>query len=431
MAGRSTPKMKDDHLFLFTRLGHLVSIAIGGGVCMSQFSVVSAAVIAILTTQVWAGTPQSDLRKIRTGKQGAAIVEKRFGWVSTPGPEQTFDYLLTEEQVTQLGQALHEENGRCGGFKDISLGEFVAPAKSFVVPKRKHALHVDLGPVNEVSEERIRKTVEKLSSWKTRFYRTETGKEASIWLKSEIERMAQEYGRSDVSAKLIDHSSERRQWVMPSVIAELKGTLDEKVVIGGHLDSVNQAMFRPTEGPAPGADDDASGVATALEAFRVILQSGAKPKRTIQLMAYSAEEVGLWGSQSIANSYGVRKENVKAVMQLDMVLYPDSNGSVYMITDHVNAQLTQYVTRLGQQLGLKMQTTECGYACSDHASWTSAGYPSVFPFETDGKNYNPKIHSPEDTLANAPWVDHAVKFGKLAVAYLWDLAVASGDSPNS
>lgn len=76
-----------------------------------------------------------------------------------------------------------------------------------------------------------------------------------------------------------------------NVIGIIPGTKypDEYVIMGGHLDSYDVAT---------GTVDDGSGIAPAMEAARLILKSGAKPKRTILVCLWAGEEFGLLGSES-------------------------------------------------------------------------------------------------------------------------------------
>lgn len=76
-----------------------------------------------------------------------------------------------------------------------------------------------------------------------------------------------------------------------NVIGKIKGTKypDEYVMIGGHLDCFDVAT---------GGVDDGSGVTPAMEAARLIMSAGGKPKRTILVCLWAAEEFGLWGSKS-------------------------------------------------------------------------------------------------------------------------------------
>ncbi len=76
-----------------------------------------------------------------------------------------------------------------------------------------------------------------------------------------------------------------------NVIGTIPGTEfpDEYVILGAHLDSYDCAT---------GAVDDASGVAPMMEAAHMLMQAGAKPKRTIMIQLYAGEERGLLGSKS-------------------------------------------------------------------------------------------------------------------------------------
>ncbi len=76
-----------------------------------------------------------------------------------------------------------------------------------------------------------------------------------------------------------------------NVIGIIKGTKypDEYVMMGGHLDAFDVAS---------GGVDDGSGVTPAMEAARLIMAAGGKPKRTILVCLWAGEEFGLWGSKS-------------------------------------------------------------------------------------------------------------------------------------
>ncbi len=76
-----------------------------------------------------------------------------------------------------------------------------------------------------------------------------------------------------------------------NVIGIIKGTKypDEYVLMGGHLDAFDVAS---------GGVDDGSGITPAMEAARLIMAAGGKPKRTILVCLWAGEEFGLWGSKS-------------------------------------------------------------------------------------------------------------------------------------
>lgn len=217
--------------------------------------------------------------------------------------------------------------------------------------------------------------------------------------------------------RLFEHS-----WAQPSVIARIEGTgdnADELIILGGHEDSISLSGSR-----APGADDDASGSASVLEVFRVLVGNGFRGSRSIEFHAYAAEEVGLRGSQDIAALYQTERRTVAAMLQLDMVGYINPNdGPVFaVIHDFVNPELTKFLGELAHKhTDLPVVASRCGYGCSDHASWTRAGYPSAFPFEASFGQANPFIHTAQDTLSHIS-LEHASKFARVALAFVTELA---------
>jgi leucyl aminopeptidase len=65
--------------------------------------------------------------------------------------------------------------------------------------------------------------------------------------------------------------------------------------------------------------------------------------------------------------------------------------------------------------------TACGYACSDHASWTLNGYKAVLPAEAAMEKTNPYIHSPQDKPELLS-LEHMTDYAKLAIATAVELA---------
>ncbi|UUZ46724.1 M20/M25/M40 family metallo-hydrolase [Massilia sp. B-10] len=227
-------------------------------------------------------------------------------------------------------------------------------------------------------------------------------------------------GRSDISVTQFTHSGYNQK----SVIATITGTDNaaEVIVIGGHLDSVGSGSGETMR--APGADDDASGLASMTEAFRALIASNYKPRRTIKFIGYAAEEVGLRGSAAIAQNFKANNVNVVGSMQLDMTNYKGSPSDIWIYTDYTDSLQNDFLAKLvaAYQPGVTVGYSKCGYACSDHASWYNQGYPASFPFETLDGDDNPYIHTANDTYANSGnQAAHALKFAKLAAAYLIEL----------
>ncbi|MFT3807098.1 M20/M25/M40 family metallo-hydrolase [Arenimonas sp.] len=352
--------------------------------------------------------------------------------------------VLSEIRAHQLGdvtRVIHERELRCGGYFAFASAK---EAEHFLRNDRSRqavqqaaliAYTVDnQATVNpwlpQVSATNIYSTINTLSGYKNRYYTSTYGKASAEWIRTTWQGLAG--ARTDVTSELFACATCSTQ---PSVILTVQGAElpNEVVVLGAHLDSIDVNAGGSNEQVAPGADDDASGVATLTEVIRVALASGWKPKRTVKFMGYAGEEVGLRGSNAIAQSFKTAGTNVVGVLQLDMTNYKSGGGvDMKLITDYSNAELKTYLTTLFDAylapLGLTRGTYTCGYGCSDHASWTSAGYPSAMFFEGgSASGYNPNIHSSADTLANmSSSAANSAKFAKLGLAFLGEMAKTQG-----
>jgi len=264
----------------------------------------------------------------------------------------------------------------------------------------------------DVNEQRA--NIIHLSSYTTRYYTSNTGVQAANWLVSKYTEYA--VGRSDIEVEAFQH-----EWAQPSVIARIIGTTrpDEIVVIGGHIDSTSSGST------APGADDDASGSTTVLEVFRVLASSGFQPERTIEFQGYAAEEVGLRGSQDIANYYLSQGKDVVGALQLDMTGYTRAGftRTIGVVTDFTTPALTAFLRALVAEYAaaITWSNTACGYACSDHASWFRAGYPASFAFESIFSNSNPYIHTVNDQLTQLN-NQQLAEFQRIGLAYVVELS---------
>jgi leucyl aminopeptidase len=337
---------------------------------------------------------------------------------------------LSQDEIEGLSHVIHNELHRCGGFIAHESFEEAQNALSFQGDMyfAKSAIFTDytidqsniVAPlVAQVEEPSIRSMIEKLSNFNTRFYKSETGIKSSEFIRDTWSELSKH--RSDVKVELYKHSS----WPQASIIMTIQGSekSDEIVIVGGHADSIS-GMFGGNS-RAPGADDNASGIATITEVIRVLMQNDFKPKRTIQFMGYAAEEVGLLGSKDIAGNYKNKAKKVIGVMQLDMTLNKGTaDKDIVMMADYTNGAQNEFLGKLiDEYVKVPWGYSRCGYGCSDHASWTAAGYPASIPFESTMEDINHKIHTAQDTLQSAGGdAKHAAKFAKLATAFVVELA---------
>ena len=348
--------------------------------------------------------------------------------------------IVSEIRAHQLGEVsdyIHQREMRCGGYFAFESREqaddFIASDQSAAVMQASMAANYTIDNAATVepwlpqaSESNIYNTINHLQGYQNRYYTSSTGKSSAEWIRTTWQGLAA--GRGDVTSELFAACGNCS--TQPSVILTIQGAElpNEVVVLGAHLDSINANGGGSTAQRAPGADDDASGIATLTEVIRISLATGWRPKRTVKFMGYAAEEVGLRGSRAIAEAFRNANVNVVGVLQLDMTNY--KSGAVddmRLITDYSNPDMQALLVGLFDRYlapsGLSRGTYTCGYGCSDHASWTSAGYPAAMMFEAgDAGGYFPYIHTTSDTLANmGESAQHSVKFAKLALAFLGEL----------
>ena len=362
-----------------------------------------------------------DTKTLRTNAAGAKVA----------ATEQVHLVEVDEEQMRKLSEAIHHELKRCGGFMfhaseaegKRSLAQQAAPPATLATLTRP-AYTLDnaalVTPVlSQMQAGNITTTINDLSTFVNRYYTSTGGTDASNWLRTKWAGMAT--GRSDITVTQFAHTG----YTQKSVILTIAGTdnASEVVVLGGHLDSINVSNTGETA-RAPGADDDASGIASMTEALRAMIANGYKPRRTIKMIGYAAEEVGLRGSKDIAANFKANNVNVVGVMQLDMTNYKGSPNDIYLFTDYTDALQSDFIAKLitTYQPGVTIGYDKCGYACSDHASWTAQGYYASMPFETAMGQDNPYIHTANDTYANSGnQAAHALKFAKMAAAFAIEL----------
>jgi bacterial leucyl aminopeptidase len=216
----------------------------------------------------------------------------------------------------------------------------------------KPVLMDDLKPMMKtLSTVNMRSHLETFTSFYTRYYKSDYGRQSSEWLLETVKDTIKDSGADKYGARVEPFS---HPWGQNSVIATIPGKSNKTIVIGAHQDSIN--MFLPTVLSAPGADDDGSGTVTILEALRVLLTSEdfakGNAENAVEFQWYSAEEGGLLGSQAIFSQYEREGRDVRAMLQQDMTGYVQrtlnagEEECVGVVTDYVDEELTEYIKKI-------------------------------------------------------------------------------------
>jgi leucyl aminopeptidase len=321
---------------------------------------------------------------------------------------------LSDDQVETVSGIMHQSGSACGALLKLTgepIEDAVVLTPTPIIPVTLRDARVEQA-VALVSADNIRTTIEELAAITTRYHRAPTGLGIAEILAAKYDALKGD--RGDVTVSTYDHGAATPQ---RSLVVRIEGATrpTEVIVLGSHLDSINGSTGR-----APGADDNASGTATNIEIFRVLMAQNIRPERTIEIHAYAAEEIGLVGSQNIANTYRDNGVNVVAMVQHDMNIYKAAGtpDKIWFVSTSTHAGFNDLMTALVDgHVGFPWEKAPLFGGSSDHASWTRAGFAAVFPFENPGA-YNRHIHTANDTTANANAFTQAAGFAKLGLSYL-------------
>lgn len=194
-----------------------------------------------------------------------------------------------------------------------------------------------------------------------------------------------------------------------NTVAEIPGTdpklKDEVVMLGGHLDSWHSST---------GATDNAAGSAVAMEAARILIASGLKPRRTIRVALWSGEEQGLNGSENYVKQHfgevtgggdrfsrmmGTNTEKPSLVKKADYeklsAYYNLDNGTgkirgVYMQSNPAVAPIFKAWLAPFAEMGASTLTLG-NTGGTDHLSFDAIGLPG-FQFIQDEIEYSTRTH---------------------------------------
>jgi hypothetical protein len=190
--------------------------------------------------------------------------------------------------------------------------------------------------VSEVSKDSLESYIKKMASFGTRStvsIQTEAKRgiaAARNWVLSRFNEFAQQSGGRltafiDTVTLPADGRRIDKATLLGNVIATLKGTdaNDDRIfIISGHLDNMRSNVM-DGNGDAPGANDDASGVATVMECARIM--SKRSFPATIIFVAVSGEEQGLLGANYMAEKAKKQNWNIEAVLNNDIMGSNNSN----------------------------------------------------------------------------------------------------------
>ena len=280
--------------------------------------------------------------------------------------------------------------------------------------------------LNQVNMDSLEATVQHLQDYGSRIWNSNNAFAASDWIASRMEALGLEVEQQPFNANTWMGSGA----AAPNVIGIQRGTLypDTYVVCGSHFDSFSyQAM---SGGSAPGADDNATGVASVLESARIMTQY--EFEYSIIYCAYGCEEMGLYGSEAYASRCQQQGMDIIGYFNNDM------NGYLYGDQIHIDCIYPNSVEPIGtyyMNVGevyypeLPIRHVNFNEGDSDHTSFNNHGYMGIYPFE-DYEHYSPYIHTPNDLIGTSVnSFEMSQQYCQMNIACLAEIANPMGETP--
>ena len=218
------------------------------------------------------------------------------------------------------------------------------------------------------------------------------------------------------------------EYVMRNVVATLPGkgpNRDRIFLMTGHYDSISHKTAGWDANwhilPAPGASDNASGIAEILETARILSRQNFD--FTIRFVAFTGEELFLFGSEHYSKLAAERGDQIEGVLNFDLLGH-DEDGvlDIHVLGDEASQWLVHAFGTAAQRYNIEVdlrKKNDPSFIFSDHSPFWNIGIPAVMVAEEsslDPPESTAYIHSEIDTLDKI-----TLPLGKLAV----ELAVAT------
>jgi len=257
--------------------------------------------------------------------------------------------------------------------------------------------------LNEIiSTDSIESTIRWLQAMGTRFALADNHRSIAVRIRDKFIKMGYSDTRLDSFPDTKTYKSVVYSTTQYNVIAELRGSRypDSLIIVGAHYDATNA-----TGDPfiiAPGADDNASGIAALLEIARVMKKKDYHPLSSVQFVAFGAEELGLRGSYNYSSKLEPWGRAVKLMINNDMISYVSGVNPLTWevnIISYSNAKdiLNRSKLLCSRYTSINYVNDTTNYNRSDSYPFFLKGYKSVFFMSNSAYPY---YHTSADTYIN-------------------------------
>lgn len=260
----------------------------------------------------------------------------------------------------------------------------------------------------DISADSLHSYVKWMEDMGTRFCLADNRREVAAAIRDKFISFG--YESAQLDSFLLDQTYRGKQYVQwqYNVIARLEGSLypDSLSIMGGHYDSILGGYDSDPFTVAPGAHDNASGVAAALEVARVMKENNFRPEGSILFIAFAAEELGLHGSRDYCIKVPRNLVEIKMMLNNDMIAYEPSSDKnswrVNIMCYENSGTLLNDANRLAARHTLLNTWTDNRLnRYSDSFTFSEYGWPALFFFKDAD---DPSYHSLDDLTDNCNFI---------------------------
>lgn len=261
--------------------------------------------------------------------------------------------------------------------------------------------------LTQVSSDSLISYVQHMQDFQTRYANNPNRWDIANWLKGKF----QSYGYATAYLDPVPWDNDLQY----NVIAQLTGTVypESCIIVGAHYDSQSwdsNPMF-----VAPGADDNATGVAAILEIARIMKASNFQPRCSILFIPLAAEEIGCIGTYGFLNDALQSGLEIRLMINMDMIgnTQPYPNDSRMLLHSYDGCLEHAYYAAglMSLYTGLTSVLAPLNEFLTDSYPFWEAGYPAI---SFDEYWMSPVYHSSQDTVDQLD----PLYFGKLCKGVL-------------
>ncbi len=208
------------------------------------------------------------------------------------------------------------------------------------------------GFVNRINPDSLLSYVTWMQNMSTRFMLADNHRQVAVDIKNKFIRLGYPDTKLDSFNVTVTFNGLEYTTTQYNVIATLTGNTypDSICVLGAHYDNrISSASGDPFVF-VPGANDNATGVGATLEIARVMKQKSFIPSSTIQFVAFGAEEFGLFGSIDFSLKASARGENIRMMLNNDMIGIPSSSDPGMWYVNIIDYDNSHYLRSEAQRL---------------------------------------------------------------------------------